>query len=303
MPVSQNDLKLVFFILEERGVVGARRKEPVATGFFVELIEDANTSWYYAVTARHVIEDSHEDALFVRMNRKAEHGGFTEWRTGRDDWYTHDDADVAIIPFEPSREIIDSGFDIIAWPTNHFVDENYRCPVPPFDRAGGLPVGVGHEVYIVSLFVQHAGHERNLPIARFGHISRMPERLQLRRWRNTGSFETVAYLVECHSWGGYSGAPVVMLYPVTKMDKSGFTLGHERCFLGLISAHYPIAVEAKHEGDVLGKIETDVNSGIAVVTPAEAIRQLIMREDLVEDRKKRKKKIEGSEPMPTMDRA
>jgi hypothetical protein len=54
--------------------------------------------------------------------------------------------------------------------------------------------------------------------------------------------------------------------------------------LGLVSAHFDIPQVAKTEGDVLGSITTPLNAGIAVVTPAEAIRQLLLREDVVKER-------------------
>lgn len=53
--------------------------------------------------------------------------------------------------------------------------------------------------------------------------------------------------------------------------------------LGLVSAHFDIPQEATTTGDVLGKVVTDVNAGMAVVTPAHFIRRLIDREDVREE--------------------
>lgn len=63
-------------------------------------------------------------------------------------------------------------------------------------------------------------------------------------------------------------------------------LGWVTGFMGLVSGHYDIEQEAKKTGDILGKVQVELNSGIAIVTPAEAVTQLLMREDLVEYRKK-----------------
>lgn len=300
--VDSNDLKSVAFIFEERLVDGAKRKVPIGTAFFVEIIESPDLSWYYLVAARHVIEDPESEVLHVRVNKKEDVGGITEWATAKSDWFIHEDADVAAIPFDP-HERAKEGFDIIAWPLDRFVGADYRLYMPPFDKGGGLPVSVGGEVFIVSLFIQHAGRERNLPIARFGHIARMPARVTIKRWRGSTPVEVVAYLVECHSWGGHSGAPVVWLHPVTRSAPGGYILGHVRALLGLVSAHWNIPVKAQTKGDILGRIETDVNAGIAIVTPAEAIRQLLTRADMVKDRDARRKRLESDEPTPKLDRA
>ena len=58
--------------------------------------------------------------------------------------------------------------------------------------------------------------------------------------------------------------------------------------LGLVSGHWDIDQKAKTTGDIFGEIRTAINSGIAAVTPAEAIRELLMDdEDVLEDRKQR----------------
>src|SRR5207253_3257650 len=84
-----------------------------------------------------------------------------------------------------------SHYNISGVPPSQFVDADYRYP-SGIEETGGvtlrrtgqggfapdpgakLEVGVGDEVFFVGLFVQHAGEARNLPMARFGHISRMP---------------------------------------------------------------------------------------------------------------------------------
>jgi len=300
--VDSNDLKAVAFILEERLVDGTKRKVPVGTAFFVEIVETPDLSWYYLVTARHIVEDPASEVLYVRVNRKEDIGGFTEWTAKRQEWFIHQDADVAAIPFDPWTQA-EAGFDIIAWPTDRFVGADYRWNAPPWDQMGGLPVSVGNEVFMVSLFVQHAGEERNLPIARFGHVARMPTRLHIKRWRGSIDVEVTAYLVECHSWGGHSGAPVAWLYPVTRSAPGGVILGYVRALLGLVSGHWDIPVPAEVTGDILGKIETGVNAGVAIVTPAEAVRELLMSEDVAKDREERKKKLGAQKTTPKLDRA
>jgi len=287
MNIPSGDLNCVAFVLTERLVEGSLKKIPGATAFFVHVPSrpQSNVSWVYLVTARHVIEDADSDVIHIRVNKTKE--GFHEFPTTRDQWLTHDTADVAAILFQPAQdEARDLGHRTI--PLDIFVSggPDYKYEGSPFGQAGGLPVSIGHEVFFLGLFVQHYGQERNLPVARFGRISRMPGLIRLPRSRGTSSFETVAYLAECHSWGGHSGSPTFWLHPMVRERRQTIEIGNFQAFLGLVSAHYEIPREAKVVGDVVGKIETDINAGIAVITPAEAIRQLLMRDDFVAKREK-----------------
>jgi hypothetical protein len=115
----------------------------------------------------------------------------------------------------------------------------------------------------------------------------------------------VAYLVEFRSFGGQSGSPVMVRRRVFNLiqvqvnaisaDAGGAEAGQETIsvqnpdaevfgFLGLVSGHFDIEQQAQTTGDILGSITTAINSGIAIVTPAEAVRELLLREDVVEDR-------------------
>jgi hypothetical protein len=58
---------------------------------------------------------------------------------------------------------------------------------------------------------EQPGEKQNLPIARFGQISRMPKEPIIRRGDIWDSVD--AYLVECRSWGGHSGGPVLLGTP------------------------------------------------------------------------------------------
>jgi hypothetical protein len=52
---------------------------------------------------------------------------------------------------------------------------------------------------------------------------------------------------------------------------------------GLVSAHFDIPQLAQTEGDILGRVTTRLNSGIAVVTPAHFVRNLIHNEPVAEE--------------------
>src|SRR5438105_15868841 len=76
---------------------GIPTKVPVATTFFVAIPSNHDSRVVYAVTARHVIDESRPNgALFLRMN--VDGGGDKYLRIGHDEerWKQHDTADVAV---------------------------------------------------------------------------------------------------------------------------------------------------------------------------------------------------------------
>lgn len=306
--------KSVVFICLDRFQDGVVRRTPVATGFVVgmPIPERPGYGWVYLVTARHMIEEAESDQIFVRANRTTE--GYMDLPTSRDDWYLSDDADVAAIALRPTDENAGLGLSYI--PFELLIPDDYRfygniSPLPDEQHFvdDGAPVQLGDQVYFIGLFVQHAGNARNLPIIRYGHISRMPEEpITLPRDRGTGSFQAVAYLAECMSWSGNSGAPVIwawsgsitLVHQETGMH-AAMPAGHTQALLGMVSSHYTHPQRADVTGDVLGDITTALNAGIAAITPAEAIRELLMREDLVADRAERLRHIPPSDQIPTPD--
>ena len=55
-------------------------------------------------------------------------------------------------------------------------------------------------------------------------------------------------------------------------------------FMGVVPGHFDISRSAETIGDIQGDIQTKMNSGIAMVTPADAVTNLLMREDVVDHR-------------------
>ena len=317
--IPEEYMKVVAFLCIDDTTEQGIRHVPKATGFFVNTpLEDSrNIAITYVVTARHCIEKAREyGQIYIRLNRKD--GDFIELPTNIDDWYLSDSDDVAAIPFLRSDlppSIKHTDLDIASFKTSDFVGGS-----PDYKFIGDTPLGkveirprVGHQVYFLGLFTEHYGETRNLPIARYGHISRMPD------WLDSEIDNTrchiVAYLVEFHSLGGHSGSPVFFLYPeilieqvhLQLIDKkqldipADVNLGWVTGFMGLISGHYDIEQQARKTGDILGEIQYKLNSGIAIVTPAEAVMNLLMREDMVGYREKLRKDIESRKKMPTLD--
>ena len=307
---------VAFLCAEHKGRAGG-------TAFFVE-VEEGRKSWTYLVTALHNLHEVQGQEIFVRVNTHpgVSDLGFDDVLTRKDDWFKHDKADVATIlsPIDRSK------FALQQIPLDLFIDKRCRLDVDILMGRGnpilepilkatykeGIPVMVGHDVFSPGLFVQSAGENRNLPIVRFGNVSRMPSDEMIVLETPNSRREIRAYLVETHSWGGFSGSPMFWHYeyniatpilavrlgedwqkpksplilderpkqpqPIPVVVSRGYVMG----LLGLVSGHFDIPKKSVGE-----EIETGINAGIGVVTPAENIRELLMSDEVVEDRNNR----------------
>ena len=319
--LTEKRLETVAFLCVEEKTEAGLLVVPRATVFFIAdpTVERPHPVW--AVTARHCIHEARAGggAMFVRVNAG---DSYRDIPTQADDWLESDDADVACCYWASTEG------DVIAVPVTQLVGANYTY------RFGHLLVGdpngpepedvyVGAEVFFVGLFSQHAGRARNLPVARFGNVSRLP-REPILVDRPTGTESIDGYLVEARSWGGHSGSPTYWAHPVTQImelpkplagnraqrrqaERSGqqetLTVSRQQplmALLGLVSAHFDIPREATMTGDILGKAVTKLNSGMAVVTPAHFIRQLLEREDVRAQAEEYRRK-QDPEPAATMD--
>jgi len=198
--VPENFMKASVFLCAEQSEGATTVRIPRATGFLVR-VDDADLKVDDLVTARHCVHEARAEGhstLWLRANRKV--GEFFEVPTRLEDWIESDEADVAAVRVPPSLlplGVTPEDVDLNSIQLHHFTGG------PPEYRYQGVvnPVGdvdiqprVGHEVYFVGLFTEHYGQERNLPVARFGHIARMPSSVNIRNADGSIS-SVVAYLV------------------------------------------------------------------------------------------------------------
>ena len=192
--VPEDYLKSVVFLTVDVVEDGIQKRKPKATGFLVVVLMEGTNDLraHYVVTARHCIDVARRcgDKIYIRMNRKS--GEFKDFPTKVDDWICHDNADVALIPFQSGFKFTD--LDCVFYNSNDFVGggPDYKHVLEIDSHEHELTPRVGHGVYFIGLFTESYGEKRNLPIARFGHISRMPSDLHI----NEGNIDTkiVAYL-------------------------------------------------------------------------------------------------------------
>ena len=256
---------------------------PVAygTGFFVTVNTPPSSGTYgYLVTAKHVLkspEGRYFSRIFLRLNKlkgDAEYVPLDLTQEGHSLIFTHSDptVDIAVVPAIPKGSDVD--FKTI--PHDLVLEKTF----------GELNISEGSEVFFTGLFTNYVGEHRNNPIVRFGRVAMLPEdRIS---WQESGKpAESVElYLLETQSYGGNSGSPVffflgsdrvsgsiVLGPPVVKL--AGIMRGsfNENRAIGFVlpAAVPPVPVSSQ-------------NIGIAAVTPAHLLRDILFSDALKKHR-------------------
>lgn len=274
---------VVFIGYETSG--GARQL--AGTGFFVSRhILGGSYHFSYIVTAKHVIDairDNLCDKVLLRINFKDGNAYWVE--TPIDLWISHPDdteVDVAIAGFPMEDE-----FDCASLPTFTFLTDEIISQ----ER-----IGAGEDIAITGLFVNHYGHQRNIPIIRGGIISAMPEEKV-----QTQSGLIDAYLIEARSIGGLSGSPVFAYLGISRMLDGEVRHQHSHpamYLLGLMHGHYDIGTLPSS-----GALRREnVNMGIGIVVPATKILEVINQPMVRKGEKKVEEQLKKQQ-LPTPDTA
>ena len=246
------------------------------TVFFVRVNSDEiGAAFIYVVTARHVIagiqKESSDGKVLLRVNMKAGASQLVE--TDISQWKFHPDdvADVAVLQLAlPQETVAYRTIPVEMAATEEVIKQE--------------EIGVGDDVFLTGLFVNHVGRERNLPIVRVGNIALMPEeRVQTKA---VGPID--AYLVESRSIGGLSGSPVFVYLGSARRVGNTMNLGaNNRYFwLGLMHGHFDL--DRKDDEDLTQDAfaQERVNMGIAIVVPAYKILEVINQPEIVSMREK-----------------
>jgi hypothetical protein len=147
-----------------------------------------------------------------------------------------------------------------------------------FDLANPGDMGIGDEIFFPSLFSFAYGDEQRIqPILRHGNLAMLPDK----QVQTEYGFADV-YLVEAHSLGGISGAPVYIRQTLAMKQKNTQT-GEERRFhglggmklLGVMYGHWDIDPSRKNSHTIEADQKRGVNVGIAMVTPASKILEVL----------------------------
>ncbi len=266
----------------------------IGTCFFVAMRskQHPKSGYSYTVTAKHVLDAirdySVDQVAWLRVNWIE--GGARLTSVPRKLWFTHptdETVDAAVVPWAPLRP---HGFDTLLYPLES------RATADSMAQEG---TGIGEEVFITGLFVNHAGRQRNEPIVRVGALAAMPaERVATRLG------DAHVYLVELRSIGGLSGSPAFLHLGAIRMRKGAVTVargtsedaGHY-FLLGVVQGHWRVSVGAS-------TTQTEaVNMGLGIVTPIERVTEILDQpelstlRDLGDDEKEKAKE----ESLPVMD--
>ena len=244
------------------------------TVFFVFMeIPGIPLHFAYGITAKHVIDavnkNSSDGKAFIRFNTKD--GATAVVQTECSDWVNHPTnrgVDVAALPMT-----LGGILDHLYYPVAGFATD---------DVVSQQQIGVGDDVFLTGLFVNHYGRDRNVPIVRVGNIAAMPE--DRVATRDFGNIE--AYLVEARSIGGLSGSPVFVMMGIQRRGGNIVAGSPQFFLLGLMHGHFDLpqpAVDTVVE-DTTGT--GNVNVGIGIVVPARQILEVLNHPALVAQRDK-----------------
>ena len=274
-------------------------KTPIGTGFFIlkslakeDEVETATSIdnshdcfASYLITAAHVVKKCVEEnwnPLYVRINKKD--GTYWDQPTDPVSWTRHDEDDVALIELGDIPNLTKETVSLRALGFPNLATDEYMA---------SIPVTAGYEVFFLGLFAGHPGKGHAQPIIRFGNIALMRHDKIDSYLSNDPDAEAVeldAYLVEARSWGGQSGSPALFYYPPLQPSSSPLWVRFQTpIVLGLVHGQYE-----RDAQQIANKALA--SAGIAMVIPASKIRQIIMRQDLQDQRAKDLKKAKGVRP-------
>ncbi len=265
--------------------------QPVGTAFFLKVPTGGNKWAIYTTTARHCIEGYKE----ITVEFTDTDGVHRKISTKDKQWFRSETTDVACCRVTWGDPMVRS-FDIERDLVTVHETQQWSC---------------GHDVYIVGLFVKHPYFTvgplnevwKTEPIIRFGRIALPITQMSVCLIPGTKGeckkhVATRARLIESISFEGESGAPVFVYEAHSQDEKRLYPSGYNlpsaprrsvvrdteipNRLLGMISSHWKIESEirspARHKN--VGSVR--LNSGIAVVIPAEDIWGFLMNDEKIQ---------------------
>lgn len=253
---------------------GSSTYDLIGTAFIIaEAV--GNKGVIYLVTCRHVVQESlnNGNQIYLRLNREDGKGVYHVPLKG--EWKFH--------PSDKEKDPTDiTNENLVDLAVFRLVDEPYPVPLVfgYHELANLLSVTItggelkeGEPVLSIGLFKTHPGHLRNLPIARFGHISLVTQELipGVAPWLGLSEY----YLSELKIYRGMSGAPVYTLR----------MLGNQKIWvlLGVAAGYYNEQEEKK---------EPFGHYGISLIVPVQKLVEIIYGDELIKERKDFKRELD-----------
>jgi hypothetical protein len=193
--IPQDVISGVFYLYLNREDAETGRN-PGGTGFIVRyngiFNEMISGDHFYGVTNWHVA--CRDGYSTVRLNKKD--GGTDIIEFGPEDWHSLPGKyDVAAIPLSLDGDV----HQVSSISTHQFA-------LDPRSSGPFAGLGVGEDVFMIGLFIDHHGVTTNVPCARFGNISMLPSKKAT--IEQPTRFHGESFVVDMHSRTGFSGSPV-----------------------------------------------------------------------------------------------
>lgn len=304
MPLTDVYPRIVVFITDERPQPdGTTALVPIGTGFLVTMPSDVHFSFqtfYYVVTAGHVARGARSPHIRANTLMFPDPDPETV-DLAIPEWHFHPFADVAVAP------VTAEGVWMTSILPHSFADQHIdrrKFNVSEVDDRQHRP-GLGDRIYFIGLLADVPSMAQNLPLVRSGNIGALYQKgVPVEHPDGTRSeYKHEVHLVDCRSFGGFSGSPCFVQYDYLARNRMGEieALVDKTLLLGLVSGHLDQWEEARVEGDILGSVRARANSGVGVVIPSEYIRETLELEELVEDRKRSDAEAEARAPTTRLD--
>ena len=279
-PVSEMYSSAVVFITTPMVEAGSDTT-PIGTGFVVAMpveVKGEIGAFLYVVTAAHVVRSFNTTCIKIRRTD----GSITDLPVKR--WAYHSYMDIAATPLGDG--------------TGQFIR---RCiPIEQFVGIAQPDIrpAVGDEVFFVGLLGQVDEMASSLkPMARGGIIGALyEERVPIRLPDDTLIHEP-GHLIDCQSFGGFSGAPCFVRFVSATGETPNYGLRYpvqSTLLLGMVGGHFDRQTSVTlPEG--AGSINVPVAAGVGVVYHAEAIRETLEEDELAQARKAAITRMESSD--------
>ncbi len=271
---------------------GTDKFKPNGTGFFVGVkhADTENTFSVYFVTAKHVLKDKDGNYLpeiVLRLNKKEGDSQLIKFTLNDIKIFEHTDKDVDIALFNclPDQNVYDFKFipdNLIA--SKEVITTN--------------EIAEGDEVFFAGLFTSHIGQKKNQPIIRFGKVALISdEKIEWKEKDKPAKFMDLL-LLECQSFGGNSGSPV--FYQLNPLRKPGqISMGGPIVFLAGIMTGSFLHGNQIQITDTVANLVSLQNVGIAAVTPADKLHEILFSDEMVKLRKGEQKNVPPSSALPS----
>ncbi len=251
---------------------------PGGTGVIVETPSATLQGQYhkYIVSNRHVIEET----PWVRLNTCDGSTRMLEFIS--ENWVSDGKEDLAIVDVTGHLSL----------DTDHYSWIEHREFVNS-TRIIGNHIGIGDQVFMLGLYSDHDGSNRNLPVARFGNIAAMPDALVPVITGPNDPYKRPAFLNDMRSRQGFSGSPV-WVWRGQEVDLSEYDAGGRKfnrlggsifnrtppflCFAGIHRGQFPEkthVIMSKDESLIRRSTEFTIASAMTIVIPAWEISNLL----------------------------